>query len=351
MPNPRLTASPSRSSHRRAAGDHLLGAPLGELERGARRAVVAGSLRKQLGLRRLELIGGDDDRVDHDARHADGLRRQRPALGEPLDLGDDEAAVVVGSERLVEHAERRPLVLAREVPVLVGGRGADDRHVNGDGPQVEPLAAVELDHRHDVLGRPVVHAAAVAARVHERVHAHLGQDARLADRRGPVELEQDPRRDVVGLDRVRLDRGDDLRRRGRRRAARVGAGDDAADLPGRRQVVDAVDAVHVAGGDRVEEGQVAALAARRVALAEGPQDSVGAAEPARRADRHGRPRRDAPDGLGRRQDRHEAAHREAAPERGIHHDVRGPRCIWTDFSSVKASTLNRPNSRPMPLSL
>jgi hypothetical protein len=64
-------------------------------------------------------------------------------------------------------------------------------------------------------------------------------------------------------------------------------------------VVDAVDAVHVAGGDRVEEGQVAALAGRRVALAESAQDGIGAAEPARRADRHGRPRRDAPDGLGR----------------------------------------------------
>ena len=147
MPNPRFDRFAVTELDRGAPGDHLLGAPLGELERGAGRSVVAGRLREELGLRRLELIGGNDDRVDHDARHADGLRRQRPALGESLDLGDDVAAVVVGSERLVEHAERRPLVLAREVPVLVGGRGADDRHVNSDGPQVEPLSAVELDHR------------------------------------------------------------------------------------------------------------------------------------------------------------------------------------------------------------
>ena len=45
------------------------------------------------------------------------------------------------------------------------------------------------------------------------------------------------------------------------------------------------------------------------------------------------------------QDGNQPAHRASPPERGIHHEVRGPRCIWTDLSSVNASMLKRPNSR------
>ena len=197
-------------------GDHLLRAPFGELEVGGRRPVVARRLRQES---RSGSSGADPDATTTASTTMPGTRTAcagsvRPSA-QPLHLGDDDAAVVVRGERLVEHAERRALVLGREVAELVGSRRADDRHVDRDGPQVEPLAPVELDDRDDVLGRPGVHAAAVAARVHERVHAHLGQDARLADRRGAVELEQDPDWDVVGLDLVGLDGADDLRRRRR----------------------------------------------------------------------------------------------------------------------------------------
>ena len=72
---------------------------------------------------------------------------------EPLDLGDHHAAVVVGGEGLVEDAERSAFVLRCEVAELVGGRGPDDRDVDRDRPQVEPLAAIEVDDLDDVLGR------------------------------------------------------------------------------------------------------------------------------------------------------------------------------------------------------
>ena len=82
--------------------------------------------------------------------------------------------------------------------------------------------------------------------------------------------------------------GDHLPDRGRGhrgRAARVGAGQHLGEQALLGDVVDALDAVHVAGGDRVDGGQVARVAGRGEALADGGQHGVGAAEAARRADR------------------------------------------------------------------
>ena len=96
----------------RAPGDDLLGPPGGKFELGDRGPVVARRFGQQDGLRRLELIRCDDDGVDHDARHADACAGSVRPFGEPLDLGDDHAAVVVRGERLVQDAERCALVLA-----------------------------------------------------------------------------------------------------------------------------------------------------------------------------------------------------------------------------------------------
>ena len=101
----------------------------------------------------------------------------------------------------------------------------------------------------------------------------------------------------------------------------------------------------------MEQRQVAALAGRDVTARRGlARTASGQPSPLDELTDTVAPVGHALDGLGRRQDRHEPAH-SGGPGRGIHHDVRGPRCICTDFSSVKASMLNRPNSRPMPLSL
>ena len=258
MPNPRLTASPSRSSWLARRATTFSGPHGASSSSEIGRPIVSRRFGQQDRLGGLELIGGDHDGVDHDARHADALRGQRAALREALDLGDHHAAVVVGRERLIQDAERCALVLARQVAELVGGGGPDDRDVDRDGPHVEPLAAVEIDDLDDVLGRPGVHPPAVPSRVHEGVLADLGEDTGLPDRRRAMQLEQDARRDVVGLDRAVLDERDDLRWGGRRRAARVGAGDDALDLSRAREVIDPVDAVHVAGRDGMEQRQVSA---------------------------------------------------------------------------------------------
>ena len=52
-----------------------------------------------------------------------------------------------------------------------------------------------------------------------------------------------------------------------------------ASSPGLRDVVDALDAVHVAGGDRVERGQVARMARRGEALADRRSTASGQPSP------------------------------------------------------------------------
>ena len=94
-------------------------------------------------------------------------------------------------QRLVQDAERSAFVLACQIAELVGGRGPDDRDVDRDGPQVQPLAAVEVDDLDDVLGGPGVHPPAIPPRVHEGVLADFGEDTGLPDRRRAMQLEQD----------------------------------------------------------------------------------------------------------------------------------------------------------------
>ena len=100
-----------------------------QLERRQRAENLAGDRRIVERLRGLHLVGRDDDRVDEHAGHDDVAAAQRADVGEPLDLGDDDAAVVAGGERLIERAEIAAFVLVREVAALVGGGGADDRDV------------------------------------------------------------------------------------------------------------------------------------------------------------------------------------------------------------------------------
>ena len=99
-----------------------------------------------------------------------------------------------------------------------------------------------------------------------------------------VQVEQDAGGHVVGGDPVVGDHLPDRRRRHRGRAARVGAGQHPGEQALLRQVVDALDAVHVAGGDRVDGGEVAGVAGAGEALADGGEHRVGAAEAARGAD-------------------------------------------------------------------
>ena len=212
----------------------------------------------------------------------DVLGRQL-GLGQSLDLGDDDAAVVVGGVGLIERAESAALLFVGEVAVRVGGRGADDRDVDVDRRVEQVVVAVDLHQLDEVVGDGV-HLGAFQPRVGVRAQPDLGQHARLPGGGGPVHLEQHSGGDVERLNLIIVDQLPDQRRVQLRAAGRVGAGQHPAQLPRAAQVVDALDAVHVAGGNRVQGGQVCRGAGLGVPLPDCLQHSIGTAKPGRGGD-------------------------------------------------------------------
>ena len=92
------------------ASDYLFQTELDRLDVVEIAMDLAGQRRVVEGLRGLHLIGVDHDSVDKNPGNADVLRGQL-VLRQPLDLGDDNAAVVVGGVRLIERAESAALLL------------------------------------------------------------------------------------------------------------------------------------------------------------------------------------------------------------------------------------------------
>ncbi len=183
---------------------------------------LAGDGRVVGGLRRLHLVRGDDDMIDQDRRaHARACGLQRAGLREALHLGDDDAAVVAGGQRLVERAEIGALMLVGEIAALVGGGGADDRDLAARWPgrRATPRPSNAILRTMRRAGRGV-HGAALAGGIDEGVEADLGQHARPLRRGLAMHVEQDAGGHVVGGDAVLGDHPPDLRRLGGGRAAR-----------------------------------------------------------------------------------------------------------------------------------
>ena len=72
-----------------------------------------------------------------------------------------------------EHLALDRLALHRQVAVLVGGRAADDRDVDRERVEEQPLAAAQRHDLDEVLGRRGVLLAAGLARVDVRAQPDL----------------------------------------------------------------------------------------------------------------------------------------------------------------------------------
>ena len=112
--------------------DHLGDVELRRLERRQRAKDFARNGRLVSRVRRLQLIRRDHDVVDEYARHDDVMGAQRAGRRKPLDLGDDNPAVVAHRERLIERPENAALVLVGKVSPFVGRRRANDRDLRND---------------------------------------------------------------------------------------------------------------------------------------------------------------------------------------------------------------------------
>src|SRR5690606_23620209 len=119
-----------------ATGNHLLYVEGRRPEGGKRAEDFSRNRRVVRRLGGLQLIGIDNDVIDEHARYPHIVRLQRPVRDYPLDLGDNDAAIVAGGERLVERAEIGALVLVCEIAALVRAGCTDDRDLRRDGGEI-----------------------------------------------------------------------------------------------------------------------------------------------------------------------------------------------------------------------
>ena len=143
-----------------------------------------------------------DHAVDEDAGDLDLPRIERAALGDPLDLHDDEPARVARRHGDRQHFERQRLLFHGDVAVGIGGRAADDADVDRERAIEEEFLAVDLDQPDQVLLGAFVDLAAAVARIDERAESHAREVAGPLGRDVAEQMGDDALREIVGLDLV-----------------------------------------------------------------------------------------------------------------------------------------------------
>jgi hypothetical protein len=137
-------------------------------------------------------------------------------------------------------------------------------------------------------GRADAFMAAVEARIDERAQPDLGQHARALGCHVAQHVEQHAARQVPRRNLLVADHGADARRLERRRSARIRATDHPGEHAGLGEVIDALDAVHVAGADGHDDGQAARPALGAEARAQRREEGVRRVQSGRAAHReHG----------------------------------------------------------------
>ena len=144
----------------------------------------------------------DDDAVDEDARNLHLSRVEAAAVGDPLDLGDDDAARIVRRHGDGERLQRQRLLFHGEIPVGVAGGGADDPDVDRKSLVGEAFLARDRDALDEVLLRAGVELAPAVLRIDEGLHADAGQVAGPTSGDVAEEMGDDALRQIVGLDEV-----------------------------------------------------------------------------------------------------------------------------------------------------
>ncbi len=202
-----------------------------------------------------------------------------------------------------QHVDRQRLALHRDVAVGVGGRAADDGHVDRHGLEEQVILAAHGDQLDQVFGGPLVQLAAAQARIDKGAQADPRGMARLAAGDVAKQVADRPQRQVVALDLVADD--ELLQRRGRHEVA----ADEALDEPGLREPVHAAALGRMTHPGRREQRQAARLAETRAAfvvrLVEAGQladDDVWKADTEEAADDDGIAAADQSDGVASRDD-------------------------------------------------
>ena len=127
---------------------------------------------------------------------------QAAALGQPLDLHDDQAAAVARRHGDGQALQRECLALHGDVAVGVGRGATHDGHVDGQRAVEQVLAPLQRQQRHQVVARALVELAATVARIDKRAQADAAQVAGPASGDVAEQVRNHALRQVVGLDAV-----------------------------------------------------------------------------------------------------------------------------------------------------
>ena len=298
-PKAKVGRHPPAQFHRGTPGDDLFDAMLGQVETVPGPQDLAGNRRIIGRFGGLPLVGVQHDQVHQMPRHPHVMRTQRPRRRQPLDLRNHQTTVIAHRNRLIQTAQRGALMLIGQVAPLIRRCGAQNADVGHDVGKVQPGLTTELHPLHD--GRasgPRVHRTALAYRVDKGLQANFGQHPGLSGRHIAVHVEQDARRHVIGRNPVLGNHAPDFGHRQVGTATGIRPPNHPRQQPILCDMVDALDAVHVAGCNRVQRGQSARMAGIAKPLAQGRQHLVRAAQRRRRRNRHHSPVGDTQHSLG-----------------------------------------------------
>ena len=140
--------------------------------------------------------------VDQHARNLDLPCRQGSAVGDPLDLHDHDPARVMGRHGNRLCFKRQRLSLHGDVAIGVCCRPAHDPYVDRERLIEKELLAINIHDAHQILLRLVIELSAAVARVDKRPQADARQRARFTRCDVPIEVGDNPLRQVVSFDLV-----------------------------------------------------------------------------------------------------------------------------------------------------
>ncbi len=145
---------------------------------------------------------GDDHEIDQHARNFHQAWIEGAAVGNPFDLGDDDAARVVRGHGDGLRFQRQRLLLHGDVAVEVGCGAADERDMDRESLVEEIVLAVDGHQADDVFGGLRIQLAAAQAWIDESAETDVRQRTGFAGGDVAEQMGDDALRQIPGLDLV-----------------------------------------------------------------------------------------------------------------------------------------------------
>ena len=152
------------------------------------------------GLRVVFLRTGDHHAINQHSRNLHLPRVQAAVFGQPLHLGDDDAAAVVHGHGNGQRFECERFSFHGQVAVGVGRGGADDADVDGEGLVEQVILAVNGQAGNPLIGCAGVEFSAAMTRIDEGIQPHTGQGAGFAGGNVTKQMGQNALGQIPGLD-------------------------------------------------------------------------------------------------------------------------------------------------------